>query len=264
MFSRFEYWRWRRRRRRRRAILLLVAVIAASAAYAHHDSQGDRDHRADTTVSYPRSSATRPVRRVRAARRVRPAARANSSGQATAGTGLDWASFHGIELPYSPQDGPRHVRGGLAWGFSDTPRGALIAAVNIGVRTAAQWGPAIFVPTVDHQVTGPDAAALLKADLHDYAALRAAAHLRPGQPAGRGYAAEAGYRFVAFAPVGAAVEIATEGPGTSGGTVLVVTRVDLVWRRGDWRVIAPPGGDWANAAFPISSLTGYSIFAAQG
>ena len=27
-------------------------------------------------------------------------------------------------------------------GFTDTPRGAVLAAVNIGVRTAAQWGPA--------------------------------------------------------------------------------------------------------------------------
>ena len=59
-------------------------------------------------------------------------------------------------------------------------------------------------------------AALLQADASDYAALRAAAHVRPGQPAGRGYAVEAGYRFAAYTPASATVDIVTEGPGSGG------------------------------------------------
>ena len=188
---------------------------------------------------------------------------AGPQGAAT-GTGIGWADFHGIQLPVSRQAGPRHTRGGLAWGFTDTQDGALLAAVNIAVRTAAQWGPGIYQPTIRGQVTGPDAAALLNADASDYAALRAAASVRPGQPAGRGYAAEAGYRFLAYTPAGATVDIATEGPGTGGTTVMVATQVQVVWLHGDWRVVAPPGGNWANSATAISSLSGYTTFPNEG
>jgi hypothetical protein len=156
------------------------------------------------------------------------------------------------------------VTGGLAWGFADSPRGALVAAVNIGVRTAALWGPAIYGPTIARQVTGPDAAALLAADTSDYAQLRAAAHVRAGRPAGRGYSAQAAYRFAAWAPGAATVDIVTAGPGSGGSTVLVVTRIEVLWQRGDWRVVAPPGGDWANSASAVSSLAGYRPFPDEG
>ena len=179
-------------------------------------------------------------------------------------TGLRWADFHGIALPASPQDGPRDTRGGLASGFTDTPSGALLAAINIGVRTAAPWGPAIYAPTITRQVTGPDQAALLHNQAAAYGQLRASAHVRPGQPAGRGYAAVAAYRLTAYAPAGATIDVVTAGPGTDGTTVLATTRIEVIWRLGDWRVVAPPGGDWANAATAISSLTGYHIFPGEG
>ena len=47
------------------------------------------------------------------------------------------------------------------WTFVIGPLGALLAAVNIGVRANAQWGPRIFTAVIRGQVTGPDAAALL-------------------------------------------------------------------------------------------------------
>jgi hypothetical protein len=46
--------------------------------------------------------------------------------------------------------------------------------------------------------------------------------------------------------------------------VLVATRIEILWRGGDWRVVAPPGGDWANSATTVSSLTGYTTFAYEG
>jgi hypothetical protein len=172
--------------------------------------------------------------------------------------------YHGIELPVSVQDGPRYMRKGLAWGFTDTPSGALLAAVNIVVRTAALWGPAVYQPTIRQQVTGPDAAALMGADASGYAAMRSATRVKVGQPAGRGYAAEAGFRFAAYTPTDATVDVVTEGPGIRSWTVLVATRIEVVWRHGDWRVVAPPGGDWAHSATVISSLIGYTLFANQG
>ena len=166
-----------------------------------------------------------------------------------------------MQLPVSASAGPRDTRGGLASGFADTPRGALLAAINIGVRTAAQWGTAIFGPTITRQVTGPDAAALLHAEETAYAQLRAAARVRAG-PARR-----AGLRGRDRLPVRRLDTrpprpwtSSPPGPASNGTTVLASTRIQVLWLRGDWRVVAPPGGNWANAAIAISSLTGYTIF----
>jgi hypothetical protein len=250
----------RRRVRRRRRLFLFLATVVALAAIASvlDHTHGRTSHRSHT----PGRSASMTARAApanSAATQVAP----TTPGTPT-GTGLDWADFHGIQLPESAEAGPRHIRGGLAWGFAHTQEGALLAAVNIAVRTGAQWGPGIYRPTIRRQVTGPDAAALLKADASGYAALRAAAHVQPGQPTGRGYAVEAGFRFVAYTPADATVDIVTEGPGSGGTTVRTATRVEVVWLRGDWRVVAPPGGDWANSATAISSLTGYTTFSHEG
>jgi hypothetical protein len=245
----------RRVRRRRRLFLLFAAVIALAAIASALDHTHARSRHRSRIPSPGTSMATRAPSAKPAKKRAPPTAPGTAIG-----TALGWADFHGLRLPQSAESGPRHRRGGLAWGFADTQEGALLAAVNIAVRTGAQWGPNIYQPTIRHQVTGPDAAALLKVDADGYAALRAAAHVRPGQPAGRGYAVEAGFRFVAFTPADATVDIVTEGPGSGGTTVRTATRVEVVWLRGDWRAVAPPGGDWANSATAVSSLTGYTTF----
>jgi hypothetical protein len=234
-----------RRRRTRTAITVLILIIAAAAwGYGRAQPSGTR-------------TVAAPPKRSRAARTA-PAAK--GSAPSAAWQDLSWTDFHGIQLPVSASAGPRDTRGGLASGFTDTPRGALIAAINIGVRTAAQWGPAIFGPTITRQVTGPAAAALLQAEANAYTQRRAAAHVRPGQPAGRGYAVEAAYRFAVWTPASATVDVVTAGPGSNGTTALASTRIELIWQRGDWRVLAPPGGDWGNSATAISSMTGYTIF----
>lgn len=70
-----------------------------------------------------------------------PAATRQAAGSFQAQlAGLRWADYHGVQLPGSPLAGPRQAAGGLARGFADTPLGALLAAVNIGVRANAQWG----------------------------------------------------------------------------------------------------------------------------
>jgi hypothetical protein len=260
--ERYEYRLYRRNRRRRRLVLFLaVVLILAVAGLSRHGLS----HHGRLQPGHPRHATTRRTTSPAAGTRIRTtgSARAADLPLAAAGTGLTWSGFHGIALPGSAHDGPHHTRGGLAWGFSDTPRGALLAAVNIAVRTAAQWGPAIYQPTIRRQVTGPAARTLLAADASGYAALRAAARVRPGQPAGRAYAVEAAYRFTAYGPRTAAVDIVTEGPASIGTTVLAVTRIRLAWQRGDWRVIAPPGGDWASSATATSSLSGYTTFPSE-
>ena len=178
--------------------------------------------------------------------------------------GLQWSDYHGVELPSSPAAGPRDTSGGLASGFADTPLGALLAALNIAVRANAQWGPSVYGPTIRDQVTGPDAAALLAGCQADYARASQAAHISGGQPLGNAYVSEEAFRWVAWARSDATVDLVSAGPGSQGVTVRAATRVEVVWSGGDWRAVAPPGGDWGNAAAELSSLSGYTIFPGQG
>ncbi len=178
--------------------------------------------------------------------------------------GLRWNGYHGVQLPSSPAAGPRDTSGGLASGFADTPLGALLAALNIAVRANAQWGPDVFVPTIADQVTGPDAAALLASCQAGYGQASQAAHITGGQPLGNAYVTEEAFRWVAWTPADATVDLVSAGPGSQGVTVRASTRVEVVWQGGDWRVVAPPGGDWGNAAARLSSLGGYTIFPGKG
>ena len=138
-------------------------------------------------------------------------------------------------LPVAPAAGPRYQRNGLAWGFADTPTGALLAAVNIGVRASAQWGPGIFGPTIRRQMIGLGAGVLLAACRASYLQEARAAGVTGGRPLGRGYVTEEAFRWVAYTPADATVDIVSAGPGPQGSTVRAVTRIEVLWIRGDWQ-----------------------------
>ncbi|WP_432872290.1 hypothetical protein [Microbispora rosea] len=44
----------------------------------------------------------------------------------------------------------------------------------------------------------------------------------------------------------------------------ISTRMQMVWRDEDWRVVAPPGGDWTRSSAPVTDLTGYILFPDRG
>ncbi|HVB46447.1 MAG TPA: hypothetical protein VNF47_27570 [Streptosporangiaceae bacterium] len=231
------------------------SVSHAATSHRHH-RPGQAGQRRGRPLPKPSSTHHR-VRQIRPAdRRHEPAG--GLSTATAAGQDLSWNDFHGIQLPVSSTAGPRHTRGGLASGFTDTPQGALLAAVNIAVRTAAQWGPAVFQPTISGQVTGRYALALLRADILSYAQAGASSG-KPVQPT----VFELAYRFLAYSHAAATISLVTSGPGANGTSVLAATRLRVVWLRGDWRLAAPPGGDWARLAAPISSLAGYAIFPSE-
>ena len=178
--------------------------------------------------------------------------------------GLRWSEFYGIELPFSVQAGPHDTRGGLAAGFAHSPLGALLAAVNVGVRANAQWGPAIFGPEIRGHVTGPGAAALLAGCQAAYDQAAQAAGVTGGQPLGTVQVTEQAFRWVTYTPAAAIIELVSAGPGPQGTTVRASTQIQAVWAGGDWKVIAPPGGNWGNSATTLSSLSGYTLFPGQG
>ena len=155
-----------------------------------------------------------------------------------------WSGFYGVELPVSAQAGPYDTSGGMAAGFAHSPLGALLAAVNIGVRANAQWGPRIFTAVIRGQVTGPDAAALLAGCQAAYDQAAQSGQVTGGQPLGTVDVTEQAFRWVAYTPAAAILDLVSAGPGSNGATVRASVQMEVVWDGGDWKVIAPPGGDW--------------------
>ena len=214
-------------------------------------------------------SSHSPAPRSPAATATAPAgpggAGSGSPGQPRVSLGsVRWSGFYGVELPVSAQAGPYDTSGGIAAGFAHTPLGALLAAVNIGVRANAQWGPRIFTPVIRGQVTGPDAAALLAGCQAAYDQAAQSDGVTGGQPLGTVDVTEQAFRWITYTPAAAILDLVSAGPGASGATVRASVQMEVVWDGGDWKVVAPPGGDWGNSAAELSSLAGYTVFPGQG
>jgi hypothetical protein len=280
------YHRWRSFRRGMTAMFMLVIGVFALLNYhpapAHHRADHHKvrheakPHHVNKARLAPRPTSpkdTKPADRhhrddhSRAPKHRRPASplaktTGSPTAMATAGQSLTWSSFGGMALPSSPTAGPYQTRHGLATGFARSPRGALLAAINIAVRTASQWGPSIYEPTIETQVTGPGTADLLAADNRAYARLQdgTRAHQTASLPAS---AAEEAYRFLSYSPNTATLNVVTIGPAGNGTQVLAVTRLQVVWQHGDWRLVAPAKGDWANASTALTSLTGYVLLSGE-
>lgn len=229
--------------------LLAVALLPAGIVLAACHPSGAARHAATASPARTAGSAAAPSAHA-------------SPGQRVNLAGLSWHDFDGVSLPVSPSAGPHDTRNGMASGFADTPAGAVLAAVNIAVRATPQGGPGIFAPTIRRQVTGPDAHALLLACASAYSEAISASGGHYGRALTPAYVAERAYRLVSWSPDQATVDIASTGPGPQGVTVRAATRVQVVWRRGDWRVVAPPGGDWAASATTLTSLAGFASFPA--
>ncbi|MBO0803329.1 MAG: hypothetical protein J2P25_09700, partial [Nocardiopsaceae bacterium] len=139
-----------------------------------------------------------------------------------------------------------------AQGFARTAAGALVAAVNITARTSWQFGPGVFGPTIEQQVTGPEAMALLQYDEATYE--RDAGQL-PEINVRTQFLA---YRMDSYTAGRATVSLVQGATGSGGASICAVTTVSERWLDGDWRVVAPAGGDWTASQIP--SPAGYTPF----
>ncbi|WP_322751402.1 MULTISPECIES: hypothetical protein, partial [unclassified Frankia] len=164
---------------------------------------------------------------------------------------LTWADFHGFALPVSPSAGPRQRADDRASGFAHTPLGATLAAVNITFRIGSSVSPAVFEPTIAEQTTGTDQPALVAQTRRDAADEGVPARLtgRLPDPVFR----FAGVRFDAVTPDRIVLYVATAADQPTGTTVYAAGRAEVRWERGDWRVVAPPGGNWTTVTTRIAS-----------
>lgn len=190
----------------------------------------------------------------------RPAARSvqrerlPATDQAATGApaGVSWTTVAGVRLPVSRADGPRSVTPTTASGFSRSRRGAALAAVHVLIRSSPTAGPQAFEPTITQQVAGTNAAAMKLLTADEYTQLRTDAGVVAGQPV-EGDAQILGFRTEAFTASVAGVSVFLDSPALRAKKQFLRIQVQLEWAASDWRVVAPPRGDWAASTTLLSA-----------
>jgi hypothetical protein len=154
--------------------------------------------------------------------------------------GVTWQLFQGVAVPTSATDGPTRITGTVYAGYSHTPYGALIAALQIGTRYLVTPNNG-WRPVTQEQV--------MPGSVRDtYTAARATSGDNP--PSG-GLAQFAGFRFVTYNADIAVISVATRSP--QGG--LASLDSTMHWVDGDWKYELPPIGTQFQ---PLTDLTNYT------
>ena len=118
------------------------------------------------------------------------------------------------------------------------------------IRTSATAGPDVFEPMMAAQVSGVNAAAMKLALADVYQQLLARAGVPEGAPIPGTTARVIGYEVTDYRPAAgaAAVDVVLTSSDLGTGSRYLTFRLQLLWQGEDWRVVAPPGGDWASVA----------------
>lgn len=161
---------------------------------------------------------------------------------------LTWRTVGGVSVPVSPVDGPTTTNGTIRSGYSQSPQGAVLAAINgqtaLAVASDRQW------PDVVNTVTAPGPGR------DGFAAARTAVSVSGNVPKDKAPS------FVGFEvtdyksePLTAAVSIAQRLGGEGGE--LFSYPVALQWIGDDWRIVLPTSDENVDAA-ELTSLDGYT------
>jgi hypothetical protein len=250
---------WQEPKRRRPRWLWLVgigaavAVVAGAAAIGYSQNWG-KDSGPGTAA--PSSSA--PADGGLGGDVVTEDPGSDNGANAVSWKGLKFEHFHGSRVPVSPLYGPKRHSDTQASGFAHNTGGAVMAAVHLGMRASAQAGPDTYGPTVEKQMTGDTTTYLAELD-KSYQEARESSGLPDGEPL-RIYTQVIGYAPPAADPGGdeATVTLLVRGPNRSGGTIMGDFPVTMEWADGDWKMMAPAGGEWSFN--PVSSTDGYELF----
>ncbi|TLG01719.1 hypothetical protein FEK35_23760 [Nocardia cyriacigeorgica] len=155
---------------------------------------------------------------------------------AVAPTGLRWASYQGVELPFADQ-GPARMDGPVVGGFEHSPAGAALAAIHATVRISV--APDSDWAVIGHQMLAPgpgrDAWALARAQIS------ITTPITDGAPK------ILGYTLAHYSPDTAAIDIYSLHPDNS----LTRNHTQLTWQASDWRLHLPD----TPTANPVSEAT---------
>jgi len=156
--------------------------------------------------------------------------------------GVTWTLNAGFAVPSSPADGPTlHGAAGVAYCYSHTPLGALLAASNLGRGTGT---PQEIQNAVLNLSVVPN----------EYSAQVANTPATADDQSGAGIQF-AGFRIISYSPDQASMTLATRVPGRTD-TYPQLT-VAMQWYAGDWRAVPQAGPALFVAVASAPSLAGF-------
>jgi hypothetical protein len=157
---------------------------------------------------------------------------------------VSWQLVDTVALPVSTSAGPLQVDGPVARCYAHTPRGALMAALNLFYR-AVVAAPSIAV--LQQQAVPGAGTTLLEQQI--------AAVTQPVQPGD--LAQIAGYRIVSYTPQTTVVTLVN---GSEQSNTLKSCDVTVQWSGGDWKLVVGSDGSISSPATSIPSMAGYTPF----
>jgi hypothetical protein len=168
---------------------------------------------------------------------------------------VTWRELAGVRLPFSRLHGPRIINSGQAAGYSRSEQGAAFAAVQVLARTSATVGPLIYEPILATQVTGVNLPAMKLAITDEYERRRAASGVDEGAPVPVPGTSIIGYVMAAYGPQSdsATVDVVITSTSLQPSGQSIAFHVGLLWQGDDWKVIAPPNGDWGSVATALGA-----------
>lgn len=224
----------------------VVAVLILAGAGAVALSGGSSPPPAPTPD--PVAAAARTPEPPAAAARAQsaPTVAVPQDGPLLVAPAVDWQLFAGVPLPYSMTAGPLTVDGPVYTGYERSQTGALMAAAHLGTRYLLTPGDG-WREVLERQVLpGPGRDALRR--------LRAT--VDADDPPGT-YGQPAGFRFVAFTPDVASIQLVTRFPMTGN---LQVATLTVTWVEGDWRLQLQPDGGSSPTAQAVTDLSGFVVW----
>ncbi len=160
--------------------------------------------------------------------------------------GVNFQVVHGLQLPFSPVDGPLRIDGPVAAGYSHTPQGAALAAAQITFRLLYAPG---YKQVLEQQTVF---ASPLQSQ---FLAARDSQQQSSDRDVETAVARTVGFKVDSFRPDQATIEIAF--PNVNGAPGTYVTGPDtLIWSGGDWKI-----ADNSNSpSTTVNSLPGYTTW----
>ncbi len=156
--------------------------------------------------------------------------------------GVTWTLNAGFAVPSSPADGPTlHGAAGVAYCYSHTPLGALLAASNLGRGTGTPQEK-------------QDSMLKLSVVPNEYSAQVAKTPATAADQSGTGVQL-AGFRIISYSPDQASVALTASVDGRTDSYPQLT--IAMQWYAGDWRAVPQPGPTLVVTGSSAPSLAGF-------
>ncbi len=160
--------------------------------------------------------------------------------------GVNFQVVHGLQLPFSPVDGPLRIDGPIAAGYSHTPQGATLAAVQLEFRLG--YAPGYERVLDDQSVMGPS----VRQQLLTY---RNSRPQSSDADLERMIARSVGFKVDSYTQDRATIEVAFPNVNGAPGTYLTGP-ISVIWSGGDWKL-----ADNSSApSIPVNNLSGFTTW----